>query len=522
MKMSSFSPAEGAKYFPAAALFFTLSFLLCFAAKDIGLSWDETSYFRYSEGLIGWAKMGMPLGHDSLRLVWDTGSYLNPHPPFLNVLSAFFAYFFDWLPFVLSFRIGHILFTSACLTTAFSLLLPEFGLLRSLAAIGFVFLQPRLFTEFLIGTLDGPVALGWLLLPLLAWKISLRGSRQQKSIYWVLFFLIHAAVAATKITGFIAVAPVIVFLLYKRDFRGLFLAAASCLAALAFVALLAPDQWGSPLTTIASYLSYPFHRGSSVKIAVFYLWKVYREGTLPLHYFFLMTAVTMPPLSLALVFCSPLAWRNETTKGLALALLPAVAIWICMGLWQSVPKHDGVRQFTAFLALLGMCSWLGLLGLLEILPKAFLGVRGKCRDAAVTAVPLAGAFLALMGSHPYELSYYSELFGGLKSAEAHGLEITYLLEAINPTTLDWINANLPRNATLAILPMWSTLLEVYQEHGLLRADLRILGNFQEQSADFLLLLRRRSLVKDEIYAAQPPLYEVEHQGVSILRVVRGR
>lgn len=507
--------------FAAAALFLTLFFTLLFAARKVGVTWDETTFFSYSEGLLRWWKMGPSFDTGTLTQVWNASPYLNPHPPFFKVLSSLFAAASDSvLPFPLSFRLGHIFFSSACLTLVFLILVSDFGIFAAVTAALMVALQPRLFAEFFIGTLDGPVALGWLLLSLLAWKIARSQAGRARAPWWILFFSLHAILAASKINGFLAVIPVILYFSIRRDARAVLLSFTSCFTALCFVALLAPDQWATPWTPVFSYLSYPFNRHSVVRVATYYLGQVHRENSLPWHYFLVMTLATTPPLHLGLLLLAPFSFFGKKLKGLALALLPALLLLTLFGLVPSVPKHDGVRQLTAFLTILSMYGWMGLQGCWEKYYSKRSAPGAALKKAAFSAIPLAGALLALLRTHPYELSYYNEFVGRLAGAEEKGFEITYYFDAINPAALHWLNENLPKEASLGILPIWPDLLALYQRHGLLRSDLRIAPALQETRADFLVLMRRRSLVNDVDYLGLPAVFAVEHEGVSLVKVVR--
>jgi len=501
-----------------AALFIAIFTVLLFAARDMGLSWDESTYFIYSEGLLQWVKDGMRMDQETLRSVWNASPYLNPHPPFFKVLSSLFHWLCGAaLPFPISFRIGHIVFSAFCLTLMFSLLEPRFGICAAFSAVFFVLFQPRLFAELFLGTLDGPVALGWLLLAILSWRISQEKRVGAKRKIWAAFFILHGMITAAKITGFAAVFPVVIFFLIRREGRNVFLALVSSVYSLFFVALLSPHQWHAPWNAILSFLVYPLERNSTVKIATFYIGEVFRENTLPWHYFPVMAILTFPLFHLVL---APFAWRSKKATDLSLAILPAFLTWIVLGLIQSVPKHDGVRQFTPFLGFFAIYSWIGLMEILQKIPKESWLYALRIKNAILLAVPLLVALFSVARSHPHELSYYNELIGRLRGAEAAGFEISYNLEVVNREPLRWINANLPQGASLAILPMWPPLLEEYQRHGLLRQDLRIFPTFRERDADFLVVVRRRSLVNDDTYLGLPSVFELEHQGVSMLKIVR--
>jgi hypothetical protein len=82
------------------------------------------------------------------------------------------------------------------------------------------------------------------------------------------------------------------------------------------------------------------------------------------------------------------------------------------------------------------------------------------------------------------------LVGGVRGAYERGLEITYFMEAINPTFLQQLNERLPRNAKVHA-SFANFMLDYYQKEGRLRKDIRIVKN---GPFNFYTLLNRRSVI----------------------------
>ena len=53
---------------------------------------------------------------------------------------------------------------------------------------------------------------------------------------------------------------------------------------------------------------------------------------------------------------------------------------------------------------------------------------------------MGSAAVALIGIHPYELSYYNELIGGPRGAWARGFELSYWYDAFNGPVIRELNA----------------------------------------------------------------------------------
>jgi len=96
--------------------------------------------------------------------------------------------------------------------------------------------------------------------------------------------------------------------------------------------------------------------------------------------------------------------------------------------------------------------------------------------------------LDVLLTHPYQLSYYNSLVGGVRGAYRRGLEMSYFMEAINEDFLRQMNETLPKNAV--VYGSFATFMfEYYQREQILRDDLRFV---EKGPFDFMALLNRRS------------------------------
>jgi hypothetical protein len=129
-----------------------------------------------------------------------------------------------------------------------------------------------------------------------------------------------------------------------------------------------------------------------------------------------------------------------------------------------------------------------------------------------------GPALDLYLSHPYQLSFYNRLVGGIRGAYERGLETTYFLEALTPAFLREMNEKLPRNASVNA-SFANTMLAYYQKEGLLRRDLKIAA---DGPFDYLVLLNRRSALspreRNLVNSASKPYISVGLAGVPLVSV----
>lgn len=174
-----------------------------------------------------------------------------------------------------------------------------------------------------------------------------------------------------------------------------------------------------------------------------------------------------------------------------------------MAIMPGAVLHDGMRQLLSSCAFIAGLAAVGFVcitrGFIRWIPriKSFAAVG---RLEAKTSI--AAALLALLPAaidttvyHPFELSYYNRLIGGLRGAYDRGLEATYFMEALTPVFLGYLNKELPPNARLNGL-VSNFMLVYYQKEGKLRRDLKITGT---APFDYALVLNRRSVI-----AATPP------------------
>jgi hypothetical protein len=148
-----------------------------------------------------------------------------------------------------------------------------------------------------------------------------------------------------------------------------------------------------------------------------------------------------------------------------------------------------------------------------------------------------------MRLHPFELSYYGELVGGVPGAAERGMETTYFASTYG-YFLPYLN-QLPAGSKLWVMPNSWDVIYYYQRNSLLRDDIVLLrppgwGSFYDdsgvlraqgglESADYALIDRRQTTFNDIIpeYAIQlewtrtkPELARLERDGVLLAVLYR--
>ena len=505
----------------AFLVFLLLGTILLMASGTFGLTWDESSYFKFFDSIKSWFIEGCSFDPSTINRHWNYSNYHNPHPPFMKIFGAIFAHLFpDFLPYPTSYRMGNIIFVSGCMALVFRLLSTSFSSVASLAAVIFVCFQPRIFGHLLIAATDSPVAVSWLALTLIAWKLSQSQPLQKRIILRILLFILLGCASATKITGFLVVLPMAAYFLAQKDLREVCWLLAAALYSLLFVAFVFPPDWAHPLSAIAHYLFYPLER-PQVPISTFYLGSIYAFH-LPWHYFLFMTMVTFPVI-LLLPLLGLIFVRRLNHYGLFPALLFPTAFWVLIGHLPATPKHDGIRQFVSFYPFLALLSWLGLMSIINRFKQWPRLSKANFSGNLVIFIFCCMLLLQTSIVHPFELSFYNRLIGGLSGAEKRGMEMTYYFEAANQDFIREIDPYLVNGAKVCVEPPWPLLLDSYADHGLLEGEfvakplLRNGGNGQK---GYLLIFRRLSYIDDSGYQNLTPLLEVTCGGVSLVKFVR--
>jgi 4-amino-4-deoxy-L-arabinose transferase-like glycosyltransferase len=229
--------------------------------------------------------------------------------------------------------------------------------------------------------------------------------------------------------------------------------------------------------------------GTSVRrtsILVEYFGLIMADRDVPWHYPWLYFAVTVPVgLQCLGAWGLVQAWRNRRQDPFCWLL--AATIGVFLGLFSTrIPVYDGERLFLHVFP-----AWAMLIGL------GFSRLWQRWGTARSAPVLLGGFLLAQVSGtlivHPFGLSYYNMVVGGLRGAERLGLELTYWGDAVDRVLLDRLATEADRGASVALAPT------LYQGQGvvtttgnLVRREVILQDEEALQKAEWLVLSRRRA------------------------------
>jgi hypothetical protein len=262
--------------------------------------------------------------------------------------------------------------------------------------------------------------------------------------------LFLGAAVATKFSGLLLLPVLAIWLVANRSGMAAFLVL--CLAGALLFFAVNPVLWVDPVQGISDYLHAGLDRSASedTRIATEYFGAVYAFRP-PWHYPYVWTAIVFPISLLTASLAGLVAPRSGALRGLV--LLNMAVLYGALAL-PSAPMHDGVRLFLPLFPFYCVLAGTGMVAIGEWVThglKARVPAVSERRDLIVALaiiVLLAPAALRTAQVHPYQLSYFNALIGGVEGAERRGLEVTNLKEVLNRAALDDIAAIIPEDAAI--------------------------------------------------------------------------
>lgn len=252
-------PTSGKRFaFEAALVSVFVLILLLSLSRGLGLTWDESIYFRFADSVSAWFLQGADLSKEALERAWSYNPFLNSHPELFRELDAIGAALTrSWLEFPLDYRFAHLFYVSLCLGAVYRLLRPRTGVLEAVAALAFIALLPRSLGDLLLANSDSPVMVAWLVAVVIAWRlVTEEDPRKVKALRCALIVACSMA-GAGKVTGVLVLPPLALFFLVRRKKTELVFLAMGALGALALPILTSPEKWAHPMDEVFTYLFYP-------------------------------------------------------------------------------------------------------------------------------------------------------------------------------------------------------------------------------------------------------------------------
>ena len=503
----------------ALALAAFLSVVLSY--RGIGLTWDEAYYYNPSLKAGMW--LGSLLKGDGLG---DTGIYWSTEPDdipelpsvvkLLNGVSV--LSFSKYYGVLTAFRLPAA--AAFAITGALIYVIGLIGYNRrvGLLAALMYYLMPRVFGHAHLGASES-ITVFMMLLVVLSFIKGLESGR-----WSVITGALFGIALATKINC--VFLPIMLFVWGHLYYRNKYINNAFAMLFLGPIVwfLVWPLLWHD---TFAQILHYFYFHAAHQHTPVFFLGQKYNvEGLLvPWHYPFFMTLFTLP-LTFLILFLIGLGRTvaNMVKDKIGALVIIGAFFPLVLSSMPFSPQYDGVRlffpafPFVALLAAVGCVAFLYSLPRITV-PKISVSLRDAIGIGLVFIVLLNGLY-AIRTVHPFELSFFNSLIGGLPGAEKKGMETTYWGEALNEEALSFLNNNIPDGAKIKALAMHDRALMLYQEWGSLK-DTLILDS--PPPYDYHILLARKGLfMRPERYLFDhyEPIKTIARNGVPLLLIYK--
>lgn len=266
----------------------------------------------------------------------------------------------------------------------------------------------------------------------------------------------------------------------------------------------------------------------ATRIPTYFFHEQLLGNQLPLYYPFFITAVSIPLSILLIVIVSIIFSLRKMAKiDIQHLFIFNILFILIMPILPGSTIHDGVRLLLPAFPFLAAIGGTGFFHLKEYI-KNLLNSKGySCRiknlktkvTPALGVLILIPAAIEMIDIHPNELMYYNSLVGGVKGAYNLGLETTYLGEAFNKDFIEFLNRELPQNASVNASFSYRIFLH-YQRHGILRKDIAVTP---ELDCDYYILLWRRGYmhVFDKwLFENRAPTFSWQFKGVPLINIYK--
>lgn len=517
-------PIRGAWWLAPLALFVFGAGAVVLTQSGVGYTWDEAYYYSPSKKAAAWlaefiAAPAETAGREKIDAFWHERS---EHPSFHKLLTGISLRLLEerWDP-IQAMRLPAALLFGATLSLIFLTGARIWDEPSGLIAAAAYAAMPRIFGHAHLSSMETPLLFSMTL----TLYCFIRGlsSPGWAAACGASFGLL----LATKINAFFMIPPLILWgqLFARRKYVNNVFACLT-LGPLGFV-LFWPWLWHDAPIRILQYLQ--FH-ATHQQTALWFLdqkWG-YGDQNAPWFYPSVMMGVTLP---LGVLFLSGLGIllgliRFRRRKLPLLVLLVGLTMWGVASA-PPTPKYDGVRLFLPVFPCVALMAGGGAAGILA-LTRWSARKRGVVRQEVTLLACVMFFALVAEGAwgvsrvHPYALSYFNPIVGGLAGADEKGFEVEYWGLPLNEEAVSALNRMIPDGGALKVLALHELCFLQLQQWGKLKSTIRI-GGAPPYYAHLVLHRKgfygrpERALVETDAF---PRMIRWSHDGVPLLTLYR--
>ena len=480
---------------------FVVSFaILLFTITDYGLTWDEPYYIAHSNRLQQWFDLLIhnqaPFSDTAANELINFDRYHNCHPPFYKLSALFFKNILGQYIFknmLHQYRVSTTFWSAVAVALIFLYLYRIYqSYTIAILGAGLFLTVPRIFGHMHLFATDAVIVSLYLL--------SIYFFVFGKNTRWVVFGgLFAGALLASKFTG-VLLFPILLLALPCFTDRNEYIKRMIHFIPTAVLSFIAFDIhfWFGFWQELVFYFGSILDRETAAPISTLFFGNVYSYH-LPWYQPLVMLGICIPFSIIAFTILSPLAGDfRRNRKYWTFEILPFIFLLMVFILPQT-PKHDGIRLFSLAWPYLVLLSIRGVYGVSHRLTDLSLKwitaidsqTTGKMKSILASVILFLILSLnvqALMSYHPYQLSYYNAVIGGVAGAAQKGFTISYWYDALNRPFLDKLNAAAKNDSMLIYSYPHTYILEYNKALGLFDSNIKIVAD--PGRADFLLILNR--------------------------------
>ncbi|WP_339728550.1 phospholipid carrier-dependent glycosyltransferase [uncultured Gimesia sp.] len=468
---------------------------------------------------------------ESLREIFEHPSYLPDHPPLGRLLIGIAHETIaglagsDGRPFVVTYGRYASAFCFACLVFVVGWFTSRrSGHTAALIAAASLIAMPRLFGHAHLAALETVTALFYVT-TVLAVVHFWDGESAPTPKRACLTGLILGLALLTKIQAVLIPIPVIIWALWR--WRQKAILPLVCWGGVGVLVFFTgwPWLWFDPVGHLSEYLGRTTGRAA---LYVEYFGSKYADHDLPWHYPWVMLLTTIP-VGLLVLGCvgssnivRSLKQSQRRPSGEALLLLSLLWPLVLFSL-PGITVYDGVRLFLMVFPLAAVLIGQGAAPVLDWIHQR---VPNRLATTAAALLLLSQVY-ATLAYAPCWLSYYSLLTGGLKGANAAGMELTYWGDSITAEMLQQVVQDVPENSMVQLAPLLHpAYLQMLQETPELKQKGIQLVPFESEKpvSEYVLYFQRNpylpELLKPQQSNEWQVMTEVTHQGVALARLIR--
>ncbi len=528
--------------------------LLVATGHHIGLTYDEPIYMSKSLLAYEWLDAllrGADATSDAaVRMYWDATR--DQQPGSIKLLFGTVTRLLGGVlpvPVLTAGRLGTMLLSALLVGVLYWFVAGLWGSAAGAVTAGGLLLMPRVWTHMHLAALDAPI----MALSFVTVVLIFLAARYDRPWLCVAAGVVFGLALGTKLNSFfipLIVLPWLfclpaVFDTYNVRIIAWTTASLAIVGPLTFWATW-PWLWHDTWARAAEYFEFHLHH---YHVATTYFGTTWELA--PWHYAPVMTLITTPPVILALavlgiyLFVKIVRGQNlrqpldETTEhttywqgaclllvvwGLVANIVPSMLPW--------APKYGGVRLFLPMFPYLAVMGGVGFFWLSErIIERGkdnwgaeFISFPVKLRVGLAVLVIFA-LVLAVGNSHPFGMSYYNSIAGGLSGAYGLGMEPTYWGDTYLAAA-GWLNREAEHGAKVWINVVgFASSVELYKPFGMLRDDLQITaGDAALPEADYVVVQHKQNEMTPLMHhlaAEGTPLFTEQLDGVALVWVFAG-